>query len=160
MSSVSGFGFEIDWPDIAYDKGDQEFYRSLIAEDSYSIFKKKEMVDVFMYAMALGYDAKKPHPLEKRVPSLNPSAVGWEMRWLMRAVAVTHTQDLNIILDHKEVAKIAEQYANAGIRILRQMDKESISKLEKEEVFQSKLYDKIKEIGFGKEKNEDSNDEK
>ena len=120
--------FEIDFPDVAYDKGDQEFYRSLIAEDSYSIFKKKEMVDVFMYAMALGYDAEKPHPLEKRVPSLNPSAVNWQMRWLMRAIAVTHTQDLNIILDHKEVAKIAEQYANAGIRILRQMDKESISK--------------------------------
>ena len=160
MSNTFGFGFEIEWPDVAYDKGDQEFYRSLIAEDSSSIFKKKEMVDVFIYAMGLGYDAAKPHPLEKRVSSLNPSAVSWQMRWLMRAVAVTHTQDLNIILNHKEVAKIAEEYANAGIHILRKMEEKSISASEREEEYQSKLYDKIKEMGFGKEKDENSNNKK
>ena len=160
MSNTSGFGFEIEWPDVAYDKGDQEFYRSLIAEDSSSIFKKKEMVDVFMYAMALGYDAEKPHPLEKRVPSLNPSAVNWQMRWLMRAIAVTDTEDLNVIKDHKEVVKIAEEYANAGILILRDMIKSSTLESEKDVEFQTKLYDKIKELGLGKEKDEDSNNKK
>ena len=152
--------FEIDFPDVAYDKGDQEFYSSLVAEDSSSIFKKKERVDVFMYAMALGFNAKKRLPLVKRVPNLNPSAISGEERWLMRSIAVADTEDLNVIKSHKKVIEIAEEYANAGIKILREMIERSTLESEKEVEFQSALYAQIKKMGLGKEKNEDSNDEK
>ncbi len=152
--------FEIDFPDVAYDKGDQEFYSSLVAEDSSSIFKKKERVDVFMYAMALGFNAGKRLPLVKRVPNLNPSAISGEERWLMRSIAVTDTEDLNVIKDHKKVIEIAEEYANAGIHIIRDMIKNSTLESEKEVEFQSKLYAKIKEMGLGKEKDGDSNNKK
>ena len=154
--------FEIDFPDVAYDKGDQEFYSSLVAEDSSSIFKKKERVDVFMYAMALGFNAKKRLPLEKKAANLNPSAISGEMRWLMRSVAVAETEDLDIIIKdhHTKVIEIAEEYANAGIKILREMIERSTLESEKEVEFQSALYAQIKKMGLGKEKNEDSNDEK
>ena len=152
--------FEIDFPDVAYDKNDQEFYASLVAEDSSSIFKNRTRVDVFMYAMALGFNAKKRLPLEKKAANLNPSAISGNERWLMRAIAVTYTEDLNVIKDHKEVVKIAEEFANAGIIILRDIIKNSTLESEKDIEFQTKLYDKIKEMGFGKEKDEDSNDEK
>ena len=154
--------FEIDFPDVAYDKGDQEFYSSLVAEDSSSIFKKKERVDVFMYAMALGFNAKKRLPLVKRVPNLNPSAISGEERWLMRSIAVADTEDLDIIIKdhHTKVIEIAEEYANAGIKILREMIERSTLESEKEVEFQSALYAQIKKMGLGKEKNEDSNDEK
>ena len=152
--------FEIDWPDVAYDKGDMEFYSKLVAEDSSSIFKKKERVDVFMYALALGFDAGKRLPLIKKAANLNPSAISGEERWLMRSIAVTDTEDLNVIKDHKEVVKIAEEYANAGIIILRDMIKNSTLESEKDVEFQTKLYDKIKELGLGKEKDEDSNNKK
>ena len=152
--------FEIDFPDVAYDKNDQEFYASLVAEDSSSIFKNRTRVDVFMYAMALGFNAKKRLPLEKKAANLNPSAISGDMRWLMRSIAVTDTEDLNVIKDHKEVTKIAEEYANAGIIIIRDMIKKSTLESEKDVEFQTKLYDKIKEMGFGKEKDEDSNNKK
>ena len=152
--------FEIDFPDVAYDKGDQEFYSSLVAEDSSSIFKKKDRVDVFMYALALGFNARKRLPLVKKAANLNPSAISGDERWLMRSIAVTDTEDLNVIKDHKEVVKIAEEYANAGIIILRDMIKSSTLESEKDIEFQTKLYDKIKEMGLGKEKDEDSNNKK
>ena len=154
--------FEIDFPDVAYDKNDQEFYASLVAEDSSSIFKNRTRVDVFMYALALGFNAKKRLPLEKKAANLNPSAISGDMRWLMRSVAVAETEDLDIIIKdhHTKVIEIAEEYANAGIIIIRDMIKNSTLESEKEVEFQSALYDKIKEMGFSKEKNEDSNDEK
>ena len=101
--------FEIDFPDVAYDKNDQEFYASLVAEDSSSIFKNRTRVDVFMYAMALGFNAKKKLPLEKKAANLNPSAISGEMRWLMRSVAVSDTEDLDIIIKdhHTKVIEIA-----------------------------------------------------
>ena len=154
--------FEIDFPDVAYDKKDQEFYRSLCAEDSSSIFKNRTRVDVFMYAMALGFNAKKRLPLEKKAANLNPSAISGEMRWLMRSVAVADTEDLDIIIKdhHTKVIEIAEEYANAGIIIIRDMIKKSTLESEKDVEFQTKLYDKIKEMGFGKEKNKYSDNEK
>ena len=154
--------FEIDFPDVAYDKNDQEFYASLVAEDSSSIFKNRTRVDVFMYAMALGFNAKKRLPLEKKAANLNPSAISGEMRWLMRSVAVADTEDLDIIVKdhHTKVLEIAEEYANAGIKILREMIERSTLESENESEFQSALYEQIKKMGLGKEKNEDSNDEK
>ena len=154
--------FEIDFPDVAYDKNDQEFYASLVAEDSSSIFKNRTRVDVFMYAMALGFNAKKRLPLEKKAANLNPSAISGDMRWLMRSVAVADTEDLDIIIKdhHTKVIEIAEEYANAGIKILREMIERSTLESEKEVEFQSALYEQIKKMGLGKEKNEDSNDEK
>ena len=154
--------FEIDFPDVAYDKNDQEFYASLVAEDSSSIFKNRTRVDVFMYAMALGFNAKKRLPLEKKAANLNPSAINGDMRWLMRSVAVADTEDLDIIIKdhHTKVIEIAEEYANAGIKILREMIERSTLESEKEVEFQSALYAQIKKMGLGKEKNEDSNDEK
>ena len=154
--------FEIDFPDVAYDKNDQEFYASLVAEDSSSIFKNRTRVDVFMYAMALGFNAKKRLPLEKKAANLNPSAISGDMRWLMRSVAVADTEDLDIIIKdhHTKVIEIAEEYANAGIKILREMIERSTLESEKEVVFQSALYDQIKKMGLGKEKNEDSNNKK
>ena len=154
--------FEIDFPDVAYDKKDQEFYRSLCAEDSSSIFKNRTRVDVFMYAMALGFNAKKRLPLEKKAANLNPSAISGDMRWLMRSVAVADTEDLDVIVKdhHTKVIEIAEEYANAGIKILREMIEKSTLESEKEVEFQSALYDQIKKMGLGKEKNEDSDDEK
>ena len=154
--------FEIDFPDVAYDKNDQEFYASLVAEDSSSIFKNRTRVDVFMYAMALGFNAKKRLPLEKKAANLNPSAISGDMRWLMRSVAVADTEDLDVIVKdhHTKVIEIAEEYANAGIKILREMIEKSTLESEKEVEFQSALYDQIKKMGLGKEKNEDSDDEK
>ena len=154
--------FEIDFPDVAYDKKDQEFYKSLVAEDSPSIFKNRTRVDVFMYALALGFNAKKRLPLEKKAANLNPSAISGDMRWLMRSVAVADAENLDIIVKdhHTKVIEIAEEYANAGIKILREMIEKSTLESEKEAEFQSALYEQIKKMGLGKEKNEDSNDEK
>ena len=160
MSSTSTSSFEIEWPDVSYDKGDQEFYSSLVAKDSSSIFKGKERIDVFMYAMALGFKVGKRLPLVKKLPNINPSAVSGERRWLMRSVAVVETQELNTIIDHKLVAKIAEEFANAGIHIVHEMEEKSIAASEREEEYQTELYEQIKKIGLGKAKSEDSDNEK
>ena len=115
-----------------------------------------------MYALALGFNAKKRLPLEKKAANLNPSAISGDMRWLMRSVAVADTENLDIIVKdhHTKVIEIAEEYANAGIHIIRDMIKKSTLVSERELEFQSALYAQIKKMGLGKKKNEDNNDEK
>ena len=68
------------------------------------------------------------------------------MRWLMRSVAITEKEELEPIIDHKNVIEIAEGYANTGIQIIRQfMDKQTID-LERDAIFESDLRKQIEKI--------------
>ena len=57
--SFSTGGFEIGFPDVAYDTEQQTTYRDLIKDDGNSIFADLTMADVFIYAMALGVKHNK-----------------------------------------------------------------------------------------------------
>ena len=63
------------------------------------------MADVFIYAMALGVKYNKTKELTKRVQNMPEGAFSERMRWLMRSVAILHTEDLEIFIDHKKIVK-------------------------------------------------------
>jgi hypothetical protein len=84
-----------------------------------SPFKDMRFKDIFLNAMMLGYQKKIRTPLEGarhdlfEVPLFNP-----EEEWLIKSVALAEKDNLDVLLDEKEILKITEEYANAGILIL------------------------------------------
>ena len=87
-----------------------------------SPFKDKEMWVIFLSAMMVGYREKTRTPLKgTRHDLFRASTLKSEEEWLIRSVAIAEKGDLDIFLDEKEILKIAEEYANAGILILYDM---------------------------------------
>ena len=140
--------FEYDWPDVGYNKDDEEFYNYLKKSDSPSPFSSMRMSDIFIYAMSLGFKYGIKHEIEsnKRQPNLPPSAFDPDMRWLMRAVAVTDEENLEIIAEHKKVIKIAEAYANGGFSLIRDYMKKQSIEYGADAVFESELRKVISEL--------------
>ena len=79
------------------------------------------MKDVFMWAVALGVQMGKKRPLA--------SGRTQPFRWdqlsqdtdipALKAIAVADTGDVEVILHKDKILRIAEEYANAGIRELK-----------------------------------------
>jgi dnd system-associated protein 4 len=79
------------------------------------------MKDVFMWAVAIGIRNGTRQPLSRPTSQI--------FRWdqfsqdsdvpALKAVAVAETGDVEILLDPPAILRIAEEYANAGIRELR-----------------------------------------
>ena len=133
--------FEYGWPDVGFKESDQGLYQNLIKKESKTPFSGMMMSDVFVYAMALGYKDEKPIPFEKgeKMPNMPPNAFNPEMRWLMRAISITEDENLEHIIDHKVVVKIAEEYANRGMEIIRELDQKSNTEYERDAVYESHL---------------------
>ena len=76
------------------------------------------MKDVFMWAMALGVKAN-----ERRQLSGGRTQI---FRWdqfsqdldvpVLRAIAIAETEDVEVLMQEERILRIAEEYANAGIR--------------------------------------------
>jgi len=134
--------FEIGWLDVGFKESDQELYQHLIKKESKTPFSGMMMSEVFIYSMALGYkDGKriKFEKGEKRMPNMPPNAFTSEMRWLMRAISITENEDLEHIVDHNKVIQIAEEYANRGMQIIRELDLKSSTEYERDAVYESHL---------------------
>ena len=129
----------VDWPAIGYDSSDQEvaeFYSKAegTVKERNSIFYKKKLTDIFIYAMVLGKHAglKEPY-LEKgkgRKDSINSEYFADEPRyvWMMNAIALEETNgDLDILLPEnaRQIVDICEAYANHGIHQLIEIEKTS-----------------------------------
>lgn len=121
---MSSSSFEIKFPKyVAYRKPDASFYSEMVRKDSDTPFSDMLRSDVFIYAMSLGFNAKRKTPFHKdeRSNSLPAGAFNGSKRWLMRALAVSDTGELETILDNNKVVQIAESYANTGIDILKDL---------------------------------------
>jgi dnd system-associated protein 4 len=78
------------------------------------------MKDLFMWAVAIGVKVGKPRPINKRV-----SVFRWDQLSqhtdipALKALAVSETGDVDVLLDTGHILRIAEEYANAGIHELK-----------------------------------------
>lgn len=76
------------------------------------------MKDVFVFSVAMGYRNKSRTPLRKRKGSIPFTTFNDDEKWLMKVIAIAERGGLEVLFDEKEVYKIAEEYANAGVRLL------------------------------------------
>ena len=111
-----------DFPRVWDIEAEKHELYELLTDDSKKIspFHGKNFADVFIYAMTIGFHKKLRLPIKKRMGSVNFSALK-DMEWVIRAIAVSETGELNILKNKHDIANIAEEYANGGIEYLRKL---------------------------------------
>ena len=106
---------DINFPDVRTGTKNTPKYLELTEEES-SPFYGYDYGHVFLFSMAYAFAHKlvpKAVSGEKNMPAKRFHA---PERNMMRALAVEHTDDLNVIKDSLEYVKICEEYANAGFQ--------------------------------------------
>ena len=124
-------------------------FKDLLEKDS--PLHKKDRKHIFMMAMVLGFHKGSKVDLDKkeefvRIEYLNDNEIS-----LIKAIAISEEDDLNILLDEQRIYSIAEKYASGGIKYLKEMalGKENGSFLKK---IESYLVDKFDKLRPGKDK--------
>ncbi len=94
-------------------------FKKLIQEDDSSL-KGRTNTEVFLLAMATGYDLEKRVPLGKKDQGgfTRFSYLTDEQFAIVKAIAIAEKGSLDVLLNMEEVCNIAEEYANAGIGFL------------------------------------------
>ena len=112
--------FDIEFgPWLNYGKGDKENKigdkMEELASEPWSPFNGCDYAQVFIYCMSYAF-AKGIKPLSPPGSggSMPASAFKRDMRDFMKVVAISHTKDLNVITNPKEVVKICEGFAYAS----------------------------------------------
>lgn len=112
---------EISYPDWLFlDKKNKELFDKLVDKHSKaSIFAGREMWEVFIFAMSIGYKENLKEPLKTKVKTIPSSAIRDNDRvmWLIKAIAVDE-KGTDILMNPDKVYSIAEEYANGGIKLL------------------------------------------
>ena len=144
---MSSGDFEIGWPDIGFKNSDQVMYQYLTKKESRTPFSGMLMSEVFIYAMSLGYkDGKRvPYAAKERFPNMPPNAFNSEMRWIMRSISITVEEDLEHVVEHSKVVKIAEEFANRGMEIIRELDIASGKSFQREAPYETHMKEIIRE---------------
>lgn len=114
--------------DIAYDDYYLDEYKKLIWKEGKgyeaSPFKDRTYAEVFLCAMALGFKNKSREKFKgKRIPQISIDALKEKGRNLILSLAISESNDLEILYDPKAVYDIAEEYANGGIPLLLKLVK-------------------------------------
>ena len=129
MSSEISKKLIIDWPkNMSYDTSDERISdyfseRVGVVTKRGSIFHKKRLIDVFLFAMALGKQKELRTPLAKKSLSMPTDALKEEEIWLMSSIALSEKDaDLDILTTPEEIVKICEEYANTGVKSLIALD--------------------------------------
>ena len=98
---------------------DREIYEK-IAKDNLGPFKSKDNKHVFMVAMIYGYKFGKRIPLHgKKFGFIRAEYLTKEEMTIVRSLAINENNSLDVLLDKNEVFKVAEEYANTGIKLLK-----------------------------------------
>ena len=125
----------------SYDEEHTEFYRDL-KRVTKSFFYNKEMTNIFITAMALGYKKDSHHPIKKPSNTIPTAVFTKEERWLIISLYFkTHPEaGVSALWEPEQILKNAEEYANGGIQFLKMIYDESADPLESlEEEFRKYL---------------------
>jgi len=119
------------WPEyLSYETSDKQINEYYSNEKGaitrpVSFFHKKKLSDIFLYAMSIGKELEERTPLKQRSNSIPKTAFHEDEVWLMIATVMS-VQPANLHMleneNAREIAKICEEYANAGIHKLITLD--------------------------------------
>ena len=103
---------------FAYEQQKEDVYHWL-QNNSKSIFKDLGLKDIFLYALALGFKDGARLQINKRRANIRLQYFNEQDEWLLKVVAISEAQNLDILTKPKDIINIAEEYANRGITLLQ-----------------------------------------
>ena len=77
-----------------------------------------ENIDVFILAMAWGYKEDRAQQLKSKYGVVRFDSIDPKSMNMIRALAASKSNDLNVLSSQKDIFKIADEYANGGLIIL------------------------------------------
>lgn len=111
--------------------------------------KKYDRKDEFIFAMAFGFIHNFQLPLKKKEFMTRQSYLKDRDEALMSALALKTTGNIEVLSNRKEIYKIAEEYANGGIRLLSEELSSKPGNFEKKvEKLLLDIYDKIQDDSY------------
>lgn len=112
---------EVDPPrDVSIEMETRYMYKEL-QEDESSPYEGAQLMEIFLNAMAVGSRQGLRQPLSgERAALFNVSSLSDKNLTHIRSIAWRDTGDEEIYYNHKRTFKIAEEFANGGIRHLHQ----------------------------------------
>lgn len=102
---------------ICYDDEDKQKYEDL-TKKKISPFHNKTYADIFVFALAYAIMKEAaPIRLKSKQPNIPISAFARKI-WLINALAVSMRKTHKALFEPQQVYTLAEEYANAGIKLL------------------------------------------
>ena len=101
---------------LSIEKLDRRSYEKLRDENFF--VKNNRNKDLFLFAVAMGVYYNESKEIGKREGYILEDRLDPEDHALLKAVALYHTKDIGVLKSQQQVFKIAEEYANAGIKII------------------------------------------
>ena len=111
---------DINFPDVRTGTKNTPKYKELV-DAEWSPFFGYHYWELFIFSMSYGFRKKlvpKPVSGDQNMPARVFEA---STRNIMRALAIEHTNDLNIIKDSQSYVKICEGFANVGFQDIYQI---------------------------------------
>jgi len=102
---------------IYVDKKDLPDFNKL--KEKGSPFENCQNKEIFLAAMVVGYHEGGRIELKNREGYFREEYLSDEERTLIRAIAISEMEDLNVVLDEQKIYSIAEEYATGGISLLK-----------------------------------------
>lgn len=111
--------FDINFPWVNYGKSDKENKIGQKMEELVSMpwspFNGCDYAQVFIFCMSYAYAlGREPIDPPGNTGSMPPSAFKRDMRDFMKAIAIAHAKNLDVITKPNEVVRICEGYAYAS----------------------------------------------
>lgn len=109
--------------DLSIEIEKRERYKELTDDDSRSIFAGQQMSKVFMVSLGVGYDQGIPKSLNSPSGSIPWSTLSKDEQWVIKSIAVKEAGDAEILKDGRQVARIAQEYANGGFEYIDELER-------------------------------------
>jgi dnd system-associated protein 4 len=103
---------------VSIRKSDRKDYDRLKEKDS--PFFGKENKDLFILSMIIGFNSGTRLELDKKDGFVRTEYFSDKEKAIMKAIAISELNDLEILRDKEKVYSIVEEYAASGIKILKE----------------------------------------
>ena len=110
-----------------------------------AIVKKENFLLLASYGFSIGYKTPFENPKASGNDTFIMNQLTKEELALLYAIAITDTEDVEVVNDDIKVADIAMEYANTGIIALKNLE-ESSQKGNRIKKFQAEIYDFIEDL--------------
>ena len=103
---------------FAYDNKKIKIYHDL-QNGALSPFKGKTLADIFFYAAVLGFRNRRKESLSDARPNIWVDAVNKPRKAMLISIVVSDAGDIDVLFDPEKAKTVLEEYANAGIDMIK-----------------------------------------